>query len=246
MKSGIYTITNTKNGKLYVGRSKDAIDRLRQHKRNLKKKIHCNHYLQAAYNLEPDNFKFEVLEFYPLEILPDMEQYWMNLTQASNRLYGYNLEHSAYAGTIGRLAEETKEKIRQKHLGKKVPRDIVEKVRLANTGQKRPTHSETMKKNWEKVKQQMGFNNFTPEKRAIVCEKLCIATKARYSKIENLPLTRQEVIVKDKTGKITVYPSIHKAAAGLEVDRGAIKYAVQNAKGLIKKLQCTVSIKSQK
>lgn len=50
MKSGIYRIVNTVNGKCYIGSSKDIDKRVRQHMGKLRAGTHINPYLQNAYN----------------------------------------------------------------------------------------------------------------------------------------------------------------------------------------------------
>lgn len=59
---GVYTITNTANGKQYVGQSLDILQRWRQHRHRLDEGTHLNAHLQAAWNLHgADTFLFQVL-----------------------------------------------------------------------------------------------------------------------------------------------------------------------------------------
>ena len=92
---GIYKITNTDNGKMYIGQSNDVMDRIRHHKSYLKYNRHKNKRLQYSYNKHGVKaFKFEVLEECPEEELNEREIYWI----AKLRTYvgfkdcnGYNL-----------------------------------------------------------------------------------------------------------------------------------------------------------
>jgi len=59
---GIYTITNLRNSKVYVGSSVTIEKRLKTHLRELANGFHVNTHLQAAYDLDKKYFKFEVLE----------------------------------------------------------------------------------------------------------------------------------------------------------------------------------------
>lgn len=127
MLIGIYTITNIRNNKVYVGRAADIQSRIRTHRRMLRNNNHYNSYLQAAYNIEPENFKFEVLEVYPKELIIDMEQFWMNMTQAWDKNFGYNIDPSAYTNTSGSFSQETKDKIRAYHIGRKQSIETIKK-----------------------------------------------------------------------------------------------------------------------
>ena len=60
---GIYKITNIKNGKYYIGSSKDIINRLSKHFSELKSDSHRNKHLQSSYNKYGlDSFKSEIIE----------------------------------------------------------------------------------------------------------------------------------------------------------------------------------------
>ena len=63
MKSGIYKITNVKNGKFYIGSAKDIDRRWWEHKNDLKKNKHKNPKLQHAWDFYGENsFEFIILE----------------------------------------------------------------------------------------------------------------------------------------------------------------------------------------
>lgn len=78
MSSGIYKITNTVNGKIYVGSSKVLEERWSRHVRELKQNIHHNIHLQRAWNkYGEENFSFDVLEVVESDLLVK-EQYWID------------------------------------------------------------------------------------------------------------------------------------------------------------------------
>ena len=68
LPAATYSITNTINGKIYIGQSTQWPKRWTSHKRNLRKNTHVNRSLQQDYNkYGKDAFVFEVLEEYPAD-----------------------------------------------------------------------------------------------------------------------------------------------------------------------------------
>jgi len=91
-KIGIYKITNTDNNKCYIGQSVHMVQRLGDHKRNLRKGEHINEYFQRAYNKYGiDKFVYEVIEECDKEQLNDKELFWIDLFNSTDRGFGYNL-----------------------------------------------------------------------------------------------------------------------------------------------------------
>ncbi len=116
--SGIYTITNLVNNKMYLGYTKSFIDRRDSHFSELRLNIHKNTYLQRAWNKYGEsNFKFEILVECPEELLPSEEHYWATLLNVNNPKFGYNnrLTHP-YNRTVH--TPETIEKMRRKLIGR--------------------------------------------------------------------------------------------------------------------------------
>lgn len=75
MKSGIYQIRNLLNNKIYVGSTKNLIQREKIHFKDLKRGFHHCYHLQMAYNkYGKDNFIFEVLMYCSLDNLIQTEQ----------------------------------------------------------------------------------------------------------------------------------------------------------------------------
>lgn len=63
IKSGIYTITNLINNKMYVGFTNNLDNRRDGHISCLRRGVHQNTILQRSWNKHGEiNFKFEVLE----------------------------------------------------------------------------------------------------------------------------------------------------------------------------------------
>lgn len=93
MNSGIYTIENVINKKLYVGYTDNFKKRFYNHKSHLNRNVHGNEHLQKAWNkYGKDNFKFEVLSCCSEEFLVSEEHYWCNMLDVHNPLLGYNIQ----------------------------------------------------------------------------------------------------------------------------------------------------------
>lgn len=76
---GVYKITNTANGKFYIGSSKDIEGRWKQHKDALNRESHGNPHLQRAWDkYKSHNFSFEIIEECSPKIQFEREQYYLN------------------------------------------------------------------------------------------------------------------------------------------------------------------------
>ncbi len=118
MMSGIYTITNKIDGKLYVGWAVDFDRRFKSHRTKLNAQQHKNLHLQGAWNLYgEDNFEIEILEECPEDQLNCMEHYWATLLQVHDKRYGYNIRPTHPYG-FPRHSEETRRKIGDKNFMK--------------------------------------------------------------------------------------------------------------------------------
>lgn len=98
VKSGIYKITNEKNGKFYIGSSKNIEQRFCEHKMMLGNNKHANIILQRSWNKHGQaGFTFSIVE----ECFPDKcierEQYYLDLLQPFKSV-GYNIGKSACGG----------------------------------------------------------------------------------------------------------------------------------------------------
>ena len=98
MTCGIYSITNTVNGKRYYGSSVNMEGRQRQHWSDLRNGKHKNPHLQAAWNKYGESsFVFAVVERLSLEQLAVAEQRYLDQNQG-----GYNIGQFADAPARGR------------------------------------------------------------------------------------------------------------------------------------------------
>ena len=88
--AGVYKITNTINGKIYVGESTGYKSRFYSHKSALKKGKHDNHELQTDYNQHSlDIFDFQVIEEHPPDadknLLLERERYFINMYKEEDK-----------------------------------------------------------------------------------------------------------------------------------------------------------------
>ena len=103
---GIYKITNTLNGKVYIGQSIDIRERFYEHKRKLRLHQHCNRYLQNAWDKHGEYFEFEVIEECSLDDLDKREMYWIGRYNSDDQKRGYNIMGGGQANRA--VAEQTK------------------------------------------------------------------------------------------------------------------------------------------
>ena len=96
MNAGVYCIENIKNGKVYVGQSRDLAKRFRAHRRQLRDGDHYNFHLQSAYNLYgKDCFRFKILDKADdLGELNALEDKWIAHYKSFAEKNGYNIRFS--------------------------------------------------------------------------------------------------------------------------------------------------------
>lgn len=90
----IYRLTNTKNGKCYIGQSIESNNRrLNNHRYLLKANKHSNSHLQSAWNLYgSDAFLFEKIAHAScVTELDELEKYLIREHQSDNPEFGYNI-----------------------------------------------------------------------------------------------------------------------------------------------------------
>lgn len=147
----IYKTTNLINGKIYIG----------QHQRKIKDENYFGSgdlIQRAIKKYGKCNFSLEVLYWAKtLKRLNEAEIYFIKAFDATNIKIGYNIAFGGYAIMKGRKhTKESKQKNREKHIGKKASEETKNKIRLSLIGKNvGKIHSyETRKKNsdWHKGK----------------------------------------------------------------------------------------------
>jgi group I intron endonuclease len=158
--SGVYRITNTETGKIYIGSSVNLRKRCYEHFRLLGlNKHHCTH-LQNSFNTYGiDKFIVETIEQVDIEGLNleerdkkllAREQYWLDATKCYKSDIGYNSSSLADkvsmtpetrakigAGRLGKLhTEESKAKMAASSRGRSPSEETRKKMSEANKGRK--------------------------------------------------------------------------------------------------------------
>lgn len=91
-KSGIYSITNTTNNKVYIGSSIDIPSRWEQHIYNLNHNDGINKHIQRSWDkYGSDNFNFKVEEYCEQNMLIVLEKYYIHKYGALDPKVGYNI-----------------------------------------------------------------------------------------------------------------------------------------------------------
>lgn len=129
----VYKITNKVNNKIYIGiTSKGISARWKEHlygaEHNCPFKLH-----RAIRKYGKDNFSIELIDFCnSWDELTEKEKLYIDEYQSNKDEFGYNMTDGG-DGTFGRyLSEETKDKIRQKAIGREVTEAT--RIKLSEAG----------------------------------------------------------------------------------------------------------------
>lgn len=124
LRSGVYQIKNTANGKCYVGSSFAFGRRWNRHIRELRGNIHPNAKLQAAWNkYGPENFEFSVVECVEKDVILEREQFWIDSVDPE-----YNICKVAGNTSGVRPGADARLKMSMAKIGKTVSKEAREKI----------------------------------------------------------------------------------------------------------------------
>jgi group I intron endonuclease len=159
MKSGVYKITNIKNGKFYIGSTKDFETRWKDHTSSLNKnRRKPNIRFQNAWNKhKEESFIFEIVEFVEIERLIEREQYYLDTLTPWKVDIGYNTRKIADRNTGMEVTRETRELMSRIRKGKKFSEQ--HKKNLSESLKGRMFSEETIKKMSKNHADISGKNN---------------------------------------------------------------------------------------
>jgi len=149
--SGIYKITSCIDNKVYIGSAKSIRYRINRHQNDLVNNHHHSLHLQNAFNLYGiDNFFVEILEYCETNnvILIEREQYYLDLFKPWIKENGYNICEIAGSPQLKVLSEETKNKIRNSHLGKTKSDETKKKIGDGNRGKNISQETIELNRKW--------------------------------------------------------------------------------------------------
>ena len=142
-ESGIYILTNSINGKRYVGQSKNIKRRIREHIRSLRRGAHYNSYLQNSFDkYGEDQFVFSIIEECGIDALNDRESFWIKQFNSTDRLYGYNM---MAVGSSVVHSVETRKKISNTRK-ERFKSGLITPTKFERTPEMRRQQGESMKK----------------------------------------------------------------------------------------------------
>lgn len=110
--SGVYRITNTVTGQIYIGSTANWFrHRFEQHKSDLVRNRHCNKKLQNSFNkYGPETFIFDVLEEHDGEAAVGLEQWWLNMCNPE-----FNILKNAKSLLGFKRSPENRKKLKEWH-----------------------------------------------------------------------------------------------------------------------------------
>jgi len=221
---GIYKISNSKNGKFYIGSSKDLKYRWEQHLWMLKNNRHDNIHLQRAWNKDgSEAFSIELVEAVEdVDKLFEVEQGWLDRLD-----YGlvYNMNRAAQGRRGVPMSEEHKAKISAALKGRVMSE--AQKKLLSEIKKARPMSDDQKKLMSDARRGQPGHKKSEEEKRKIseslkgrimseaTKEKLRIANTGKVATEE----TKQKLSKANKGRKLNRVYSVEKRAAIAERTR---------------------------
>jgi group I intron endonuclease len=158
MSASIYRITNTVNGKFYIGQTIQSLNkRWWAHRYNAIHKSFTTHLYNAIRKYGPESFTVELLEETTTDQLNDRERYWIAELQPA-----YNMTEG---GEGGKPSDEVRAKMRAAKIGRKLSVKSCDKLSAAMTGKNHPMYGKKHSPE-SRAKMSASARNMSPETRA--------------------------------------------------------------------------------
>lgn len=117
----VYKHKNKINQKVYIGMTKYSDPSKRWEKNGKRYKHKCDYFWKAIEKYGWDNFTHEILySNLSFEEACECEKKLIKQYKSNEREFGYNLANGGYGRSVNNVSEETKRKMREAHLGKKL------------------------------------------------------------------------------------------------------------------------------
>jgi len=182
MKSGIYKIKNTINGKIYIGSSKNIKLRWQQHKYALNHNKHHNIHLNNAWNkYGSDNFKFIIIEYVEPTMMLEREQFYVKQYNCNNHDNGYNVRLICESNLGWKASKETKKRMSESAKNKPpISEETRNKMRENNIGNKKACRVVSDKERRKNSESKIGINRGEKNGKAITNKNIIINMRKDY------------------------------------------------------------------
>lgn len=202
--SGIYKITCTANGKLYVGSSVNIQRRWFDHRVGLRRGVHHNLHLQNAWNKYGEqSFTFEIIELVMPWSIIDREQYWLDALKPYDHAIGFNIATCARPSRSGsKLSEHELKTLSIRMMGNKY-----------TLGYK---HTPESKENMRRGRKNRTKESFSPEELKRIGD---------INRGKNLPKETREKISQANKGRKPTPEQLEKIRTALAKRKGVKRSA---------------------
>ena len=175
--TGIYTITNKINNKIYVGYAFNIHKRIEYHIKRLLQNKHNNNRLQNSFNKYGlHNFSFDLLVECKKEYCCSEEHFWCNQLKSHDPKFGFNMRPTNPNNSNSKLSENAKKLIGLKNRNFRHTPEMISYMSISKKG--KPCHPNTIlaAKN---LKNRYKFNSTDLER----------AAKTKYKKVYQYDLS---------------------------------------------------------
>lgn len=228
---GVYMILNSKNGKIYIGSSKDIYKRWQEHKSDLKKNKHHNKYLQNSWNKNGEKFFYlyilEEIKIERKDYLILREQFYLDYYESYNKNRGYNINKKADSCLGVIRSNEYKEKCSERSKKRAIENNYWK-------GEKNPMFKTNVFNIWVKKygieeainRKKLAFEKNSKSRKG---RKIKVNQEAKKKSIQTMIKNTPSVLQIDKNGNtINEFESIRDAARKTNISRSNIAAVIKN------------------